>query len=171
MKNRKTIIVVFMLVACMLIGVGYAAVESSLFAKGSIILTDEEASDELNQDVYFTAVKDQHNCNANVDTTNNDNVIVRITGTNSTMAFKGDFATFTATVKNEAGVDVRIEPTYAEFDDIIVTTDNTEYTCLKNGEVEITFTITLDKNVPTGGLTIGGVGAEEIFVTFTVTPQ
>ena len=167
MKNRKTVIVVFMLVACMLIGVGYAAIESNLYMNGSINLTADGAESELDEDVYFTAVSNENHCNANVDTTNSDIVIVRITDTNSIMAFEGDQSSFTATVQNDAGVDVVITPSFPAFEGVEFSTDASEYVCLAGQTVEITFTITLTDSVPETGISLEGT-VDAPFVTFTV---
>ena len=171
MKNRKRIIMAFVLVACMLIGVGYAAVESNLWAKGTVALTAGGASSELDEDVYFIDVPHEENCAANVDVQDQDVVIVRITDTNSTMAFTGNQATFTATVQNDASVDVTIVPTPASLSGIAFTTDQASYDCTAGGTIDIVFTITLTANVPAEGLTIGSASADETFVTFEVTPK
>lgn len=56
MKNRKTIIVAFVLVACMLVGVGYAAVTNVLDIQGSAEISQLAAEEELKEDLYFEGV-------------------------------------------------------------------------------------------------------------------
>lgn len=56
MKNRRTIIVAFMLCAVMLLGVGYAAVTNTLDIQGSVTVTDAAAKDEFNLHVYFEGI-------------------------------------------------------------------------------------------------------------------
>lgn len=173
MKNRKTIIVAFMLIACMLIGVGYAVLTTDLYAKGSVILTSAAAEEEVDTDVYFVDAVGE-NCNANVDSMDSDIVIIRITDTNSTMALKGDYATVTATIQNDAGVDVVIVPTFrngeAELEGISFSTDAQEYECAAGETVEVKIIATLTANVEED-LTIGSITDNKLFVTFTATAQ
>lgn len=56
MKNRKRVIVAFMLVAVMLLGVGYAAVTTHLNIQGGATVTVEGATEAFSADVKFTAV-------------------------------------------------------------------------------------------------------------------
>ena len=58
MKNRKRIIMAFVLVACMLIGVGYAAVTNVLDIQGSSTVSQTAAEDEFNEDIYFVGAKE-----------------------------------------------------------------------------------------------------------------
>ena len=57
MRNRKAIITAFLLLACMLIGVGYAAVTNVLDIQGSADVSQQQAEDEFNEDIYFTGAK------------------------------------------------------------------------------------------------------------------
>lgn len=56
MKNRKRVIVAFMLVACMLLGVGYAAITTHLNIQGGATVSVEGATEAFSADVKFTAV-------------------------------------------------------------------------------------------------------------------
>ena len=170
-KNRRTIIVAFILVACMLIGVGYAAINTELFAKGSVSLSAGAAAEEVDTDVYFIDVQSV-NCNSNVDATDNDVIVIRITDTNSTMAVAGDSAIITATVKNDALVPVTIVPTFHNSESYLAgiefSTDESSYTCPAGGEVEIVITATLTETV-SSDLIIGSTTDSKVFVTFTAT--
>ena len=170
-KNRRTIIVAFVLVACMLIGVGYAAINTELFAKGSVSLSAGAAAEEVDTDVYFIDVQSV-NCNSNIDATDNDVVVIRITDTNSTMAVAGDHATITATVKNDAAVPVTIVPNFhnheSYLDGIDFSTDAASYTCPANGEVDIIITATLTDTIASD-LVIGSTTDSKVFITFTAT--
>lgn len=55
MKNRNTVVVVFLLVAVMLLGVGYAALTDTLTITGNLKTDTTVAMDEFNTDVYFSA--------------------------------------------------------------------------------------------------------------------
>lgn len=56
MRNRKVIVTAFLLVAVMLLGVGYAAVSDTLDIQGTADITATDAGETLNEDVYFTGV-------------------------------------------------------------------------------------------------------------------
>lgn len=55
MKNRKTIITAFLLVACMLIGVGYAALTDTLTITGDLKADTSVSQTDFEDDVYFSA--------------------------------------------------------------------------------------------------------------------
>ncbi len=54
MKNRRLIIVSFVLVAAMVVGVGYAALTDTLVIGGNIEVERSVAVNALNNDIYFT---------------------------------------------------------------------------------------------------------------------
>lgn len=167
MKNRKRIVVAFLLVAVMLLGVGYAAITSNLTVQGAASLTKGGAESELDEDVYFTNVV-ATNCVANIDAMDSDIVIVRITDTSSTMAFANDTASFVATVQNDSNAAATITPDFTtnEVDETFsFGTNQSSYTVAAGDSVEITVTITLLVNVPDDGITITDFST---FMTFDV---
>ena len=54
MKNRKIVVVAFLLVATMLLGVGYAALTDTLTITGALKTDTTVAMDEFDADVYFS---------------------------------------------------------------------------------------------------------------------
>ncbi len=56
MKNRKTIVAVFLLAACLLIGVGYAAVTDTFVFNGNATVSEQGATDALNEQVVLKGV-------------------------------------------------------------------------------------------------------------------
>ena len=54
MKNRRNVIVAFLLICVMILGVGYAVLSDTLLIKGTAELSDTNASKALDADVYFT---------------------------------------------------------------------------------------------------------------------
>lgn len=56
MKNRKTIIVAFVLVACMLVGVGYAALSDTFLFEGHATVSEAGAEDAFNEDVVLLGI-------------------------------------------------------------------------------------------------------------------
>lgn len=57
MKNRKVIVTAFLLVAIMILGVGYAAVNNVLDITGTGTVNQSAAEEAFNLDVYFDGVK------------------------------------------------------------------------------------------------------------------
>lgn len=93
MKNRKTVVVAFLLVAVMLMGVGYAAVTNVLDIQGSVTVDSSAAEKEFNEDIYFQGVVvdgqldadgviagDGKGYTANINTNNNDKAQFTVTG-------------------------------------------------------------------------------------------
>lgn len=58
MKNRKVIVTAFLLVAVMLLGVGYAAVSDTLNFSGDATISGDQAQHEFDVDVRITAVSE-----------------------------------------------------------------------------------------------------------------
>ena len=56
MKNRKRVIVAFVMVAALCLGIGYAALNDSLYATGNLAVNKGDAQNEFKNDVFFTGV-------------------------------------------------------------------------------------------------------------------
>ena len=56
MKNRKIIVTAFLLIACMVIGVGYAAVTDNFTINGHATISDQGANDAFNEDIRFMGI-------------------------------------------------------------------------------------------------------------------
>lgn len=107
MKNRKRIVVAFLLVAVMLMSVGYAALTDVLDITGSADVNRSAAEDAYNADIYFTAaVANQTGNTASVNADNND----KASFTANTLKGKDDTATFTFTITNEGDLDASVTP-------------------------------------------------------------
>ena len=108
MKNRKTVVVAFLLVAVMLLGVGYAALTDVLDITGSADVNQSAAEEAFNDDIYFSAaVANQTGNTASVNGDNND----KASFTAKTLKGKGDKVTFTFTIQNDGDVDATVTPT------------------------------------------------------------
>ena len=108
MKNRKTVVVAFLLVAVMLLGVGYAALTDVLDITGSADVNQSAAEEAFNADIYFSAATANESGNtASVNGDNND----KASFTANTLKGKGDKVTFTFTIKNDGDVTAKITPT------------------------------------------------------------
>ena len=122
MKNRKTIIVAFVLVACMLIGVGFAALSTRLDITGTTNISKEFIDEEFSNDVYFVSgefVAGEYDIDSGKAT--QDSVIPASNGrtasasfTSNNMAAKGDFVIVKFTIKNESDFDVAVSITEAK---------------------------------------------------------
>lgn len=107
MKNRKTVVVAFLLVAVMLLGVGYAALTDVLDITGSADVNQSAAEESFNEDIYFTgAVANESGNTASVNADNND----KASFTANTLKGAGDTATFTFTILNNGDVDAVVTP-------------------------------------------------------------
>ena len=107
MKNRKIVLVAFLLVAMMLLGVGYAALTDVLDITGSADINQSAAEAEFDLDVHFTAaVANDAGNTASVNSDNND----KASFSTKNLASKDDTATFTFTLTNESDLDAVVTP-------------------------------------------------------------
>ena len=108
MKNRRNVVVAFLLIAVMLLGVGYAALTDVLDITGSADVNQSAAEEAFNEDVYFTAaVANQTGNTASVNADNKD----KASFTANTLKGKDDVVTFTFTIVNEGDVAAEVTPT------------------------------------------------------------
>ena len=107
MKNRRNLIVAFLLCACLIVGIGYAALTDTLDINGTADVNQSAAEEAFNEDIYFSAaVANQEGNTASVNGDNND----KASFTANTLKGKGDKATFTFTIKNNGDIDAKITP-------------------------------------------------------------
>ena len=107
MKNRKFVVAAFLLVAVMLLGVGYAALTDVLDITGSADVNQSAAEEAFNEDIYFSAaVANEAGNTASVNSDNND----KASFTANTLKGKDDYATFTYTITNDGDVDAMVTP-------------------------------------------------------------
>lgn len=116
MKNRRITIVAFLLLAALTLGIGYAAVTTQLFIDGSATVTQEEANNEFNEDIYFSGVKNGSEYvasigkdaglgyTASITPSNND----KATFTIENMGNPGESVTITYRVKNDSAFKANI---------------------------------------------------------------
>ena len=117
MKNRKKILVAFMLVACMVVGVGYAALTNTLDIAGTGNVNASDAEKAFNQDIYFEGVvvnnsikaggvveADNLPYTANINTNNNDKAQFTVTGLHG----QGDTTTITFRIVNNGDLEAKL---------------------------------------------------------------
>jgi uncharacterized repeat protein (TIGR01451 family) len=150
MKNRKLVIVAFLLVAVMLLGVGYAALSDTLDITGSADVNQSAAEEAFNEDVYFSAaVANEAGNTASINADNND----KASFTAATLKGKGDKVTFTFTIKNDGDVAATVTPklnatlgnTNPEYFAISSDWDGAPKTLAAHSEITYTVTVELIK--------------------------
>ena len=159
MKNRRTLVVAFMLVAVMLLGVGYAAVTTVLDIQGSVNVSATAAENEFNEDIYFSGVLkgselvqsivtgDGFGYTANINTNNKDKAQFTVTGIEKT----GESETITYRIQNDSSFDATVSlktksNTNEKFGwDFYFGTDGVETaTITAGGYVDVTVVVSLD---------------------------
>ena len=157
MKNRRNVVVAFLVVAVMLLGIGYAALTDVLDITGSVDVNQSAAQNEFDQDIYFSAaVANQEGNTASVNNDNND----KASFSAKTLKLKGDKVTFTFTIKNDGELDALVTPklnatlgnTNPEYFNI--TSDWNGASKVLAAHSEITYTITVELiKIPTDAVT------------------
>ena len=149
MKNRKSLIAV-LLVAVMLLGIGYAALTDTLDITGSADVNQSAAEEAFNEDIYFSAaVANEDGNTASVNADNND----KASFTAKTLKGKGDKVTFTFTIKNDGDVAATVTPklnatlgnTNPEYFSLVSDWDGEAKVLAANSEITYTLTVELLK--------------------------
>ena len=106
MKNRRAIIVIFMLCACLLVGVGYAALTDVLDITGSGVVTRTNALNAFMEDVYFSEVSTSadNGYTASINADNNNKASFTV----NTLAGQNDSETISFTIVNENDLDAKV---------------------------------------------------------------
>ncbi len=159
MKNRKRIIVAFMLIAVMLLGIGYAALTDVLDITGTAELTAGNAQQAFDADVYFKSAEalDYQN-SAKPDTAEvslSDNDVALFNAYN--LAAQGDTASFKFVINNDSDLEVTITPSLTVVGDAAAVAVADEWFSVAsdwagqpkviaaNSSIEYTVTVTLKK--------------------------
>lgn len=111
MKNRRQILVAFMLCAVMLLGIGYAALSDVLDITGTAELTAGNAGNAFDGDVYFESGEAlDYQSTSKPDTVelsaDKDNALFFA----NNLAAKGDQAQFKFIIKNDSALEVTVTP-------------------------------------------------------------
>ena len=109
MKNRKTVIVAFLLVAALILSVGYAALSDSLTIIGNAHIDIAQAENNYDAKVRFTAAE----VVANTGGTGSADDVVSFnaddaTFTANSLAEKGESVTFKFTITSDSNVETKI---------------------------------------------------------------
>lgn len=134
MKNRKRVVVAFLLVAVLCLGIGYAALTDELTIGGTLNLAgnnmeNQEAAKEWDEDIYFletitkqTAVGKADNSKYTAERNASDYDKIDVTVDKGCLSVKGDAIEFEATIKND-NTDYAAEITWDATTDITVDKD------------------------------------------------
>ena len=147
MKNRRNVVIAFMIVAVMLLGIGYAALSDTLDITGSADVNQSAAEEAFNEDIFFSAaVANETGNTASVNADNND----KASFTANTLKGKGDKVTFTFTITNDGDVAADVTPKL----NATLGNTNTEYFSITSdwggaaktldAHSEITYTVTVE---------------------------
>ena len=183
MKNRRRIIVAFMLCAVMLLGIGYAAVTDALKIDGTAEINSGNVQSAFDANVYFSAAEVVGNAGGDqawIDSVDND--IANFKSVN--LAEQGNTAVFKFTIKNDSDLEVSVAPVLnysgSEEAQTLAKKYFDVYSDWKNQETgvvatktiapgeEITYTVTV-KLKETPALGDGGLLSSSFIINLTVT--
>ncbi|MBE6664224.1 MAG: hypothetical protein E7602_06980 [Ruminococcaceae bacterium] len=105
MKAKRSIVIAFLLVAVMVLGVGFAAVSTVLDITGKADVNPDSA---FKQDIYFDSATANDAGNTAAVNVNDDN---KASFTANNLSGKGDSASFTYVIKNDGDLDATISVT------------------------------------------------------------
>ena len=157
MKNRKVVVIAFLVIAAMMLSIGYAALTDTLDITGSADVNVSDLEKEFEEDIYFSAAVANNGApnTASVNADNND----KASFSAKSLVKKGDEATFTFTIENDSAHDVSVTPklnatlgnTNSEYFSIESDWDGATKPIAAGGNITYTLTVTLLKD-PTEGV-------------------
>ena len=172
MKNRRTVIVAFMLIAVMVLGVGYAALSDTLTIIGNANIDLAAAEDGFDKKVYFSAAEatSSTGTGSTADTASCEDVD-NATYTVHKLAAKDEQSVFTFTIKNDANVPVDItvaakklsgvdNPSNSNADKFVVTYAYPQGQTIAAAGGTITVVVTVTVNKPITSATSATFGIE-----------
>lgn len=152
MKNRKSVIVAFLLIAAMILSVGYAALADELTISGSATVDFAKAEEVWETKVKFSAseITDDGGSGNSANTVSHTDDEATF-GVNK-LALKDEKVVFTYTIANESDVDAVITTK------AVTETDNSEKFTVTYGypdgetieagkTIRVTVTVSLDENI------------------------
>lgn len=112
MRNRKNVIVAFVLVAVMLMAVGYATLTDTLTIIGNVTTDKTGAENNFAEKIYFSAAEKVEAQSHSTGTSNPDTC--SFSGNDATyavhsIAVKDEYVTYKFTIKNDSNVPVYIQ--------------------------------------------------------------
>ena len=147
MKKRRIIILAFMLIAVMVVGIGFAAYSTTLAIHGTTAVSAEAI--DFTEDVQFVSATSDNEAFGTASPGDGQTATFEVNG----MTAYNDRVTFTYTIKNSSTYDVNIaittHPTPASPSKCTVTTALSANTIPAGGSITATVTVVLNENVNT----------------------
>ena len=156
MKNRKTAIVAFLLVAALLLGVGYAALTDDLYVNGTLELDADMLADTFDKEVYFTTEGKSTTGTTGIEDTisigadSNGDASDKVTFVVNSLKVVNEAATFTFKIQNDNDFIVTATPATTFTNNYFTVAGPVAVDVPANGSVDVTVTVTL-KAIPTDG--------------------
>ena len=158
MKNRKHVVVAFLLVAAMLLGVGYAALSDTLYVNGTLSVSAEDVQDTFEKEVYFKdAAKDSSSTGTGatadtitIEADTDGDVNDAVTFTVNSLKVVGEKAIFTFKIQNDNDFAVTATPSANFTNAYFAVTGPVAVDVSANGSADVTVTVEL-KAIPTDG--------------------
>lgn len=153
MKNRKVVVIAFLVIAAMMLGIGYAALTDTLDITGSADVNVSELEKEFEDDIYFSAAVANGENTPNTASVNADNKD-KASFSAKSLVEKGDTASFTFTIQNDSAHTVSVTPklnatlgnTNPEYFSIVSDWDGSTKDIAPNGNITYTLTVELLKD-------------------------
>ena len=156
MKNRKIVVVAFLLAAVLLLGIGYAALIDTLTIIGNAHIDIDTANKTFDEKVYFSAAE----ATSTTGTGATDDVASYTsddaTFTANKLATVGQQSVFTFTITNDSNVDA------------VISVNSTKLSGVDNPSNSNTDKFTVEYTYPDGMNVAKNGGTIEIVVTVTV---
>lgn len=108
MKNRKIVVVAFLLIAVLLLGVGYAALTDTLTIIGNAHIDVDTANKTFDERIYFSAAEATSTTGTGTTADTASFTADDATYTANKLAVKGEKSVFTFTITNVSNVDAEI---------------------------------------------------------------
>ena len=121
MKKRKSVVVAFLLIATLLLGVGYAALTDTLTISGQANVGTGKAEEELNNDIFFYSAT-ATSTSGTSDLADTASVLAdkdRASFTVNSLALGGETATFTFVVHNTGNHEATLSTPTVTIRDLI----------------------------------------------------
>lgn len=158
MKNRKTVIVAFMLVAVLLLGIGYAALSDTLTIIGNAHIDIGAANTTFDEKVYFSDAKATSSTGTGATADVVSFTADDATFTANKLAVKGETSVFTFTIKNDSNVDAKVtvnakklsgaeNPSNSNTDKFSVEYELSSDTIASKGTITVTVTVEVVKPI------------------------
>ena len=156
MKNRKFVVVTFLVVAAMLLGVGYAALTDTLTIIGNAHIDIDVANKTFDEKVYFVDAQPTSSTGTGTTADTASYTSDDATFTANKLATVGQVSVFTFTIQNDSNVDANI------------TVNSTKLSGVENPSNSNTDKFTVDYAYPDGMTIAKNGGTIDVVVTVTV---